>query len=154
MAWLGKAAADYAKGDMSGGLTLVAGLAKVLEGITAEAFDADVLEFLTQAQDARSKQPYKLLTYRPMVELVHYLQNNDFRVYITSGGGRFRRRHSHAQVCPRSQRVGTRAVGTSRRCCAREYAYDDGTNKTLQRAAHEGWTVVSMKNDWKSMFGD
>ena len=37
---------------------------------------------------------------------------------------------------------------------AREYAYDDGTNKTLQRAAHEGWTVVSMKNDWKSMFGD
>ena len=32
MAWLGKAAADYAKGDPSGVFTLVAGLTEVLEG--------------------------------------------------------------------------------------------------------------------------
>ena len=35
----------------------------------------------------RFKKPYKLLTYQPMVELVHYLQDNGFQVYITSGGG-------------------------------------------------------------------
>ena len=88
LAWLGKAAADYAKGDPSGVLTLVAGLAEVLQGITVEAFEADVLDFLSNAQDAHFKQPYKQLTYKPMVELVHYLQANDFQVYITSGGGR------------------------------------------------------------------
>jgi len=88
LAWLGKAAADYAKGDPSGVLTLVAGLAEVLQGITVEAFEADALDFLSNAQDAHFKQPYKQLTYKPMVELVHYLQANDFQVYITSGGGR------------------------------------------------------------------
>ena len=88
MAWLGKAAADYAKGDPSGVFILVSGLTEVLEGVTVEAFEADVLDFLSNAQDARFKQPYKQLTYKPMVELVHHLQANGFQVYITSGGGR------------------------------------------------------------------
>ena len=88
MAWLGKAAADYAKGDPSGIFTLVTGLAEVLEGITVEAFEADVLDFLCNVQDAHFKKPYRQLTYGPMVELVHYLQDNGFQVYITSGGGR------------------------------------------------------------------
>ncbi len=88
MAWLGKAAADYAKGDPGGVFILVSGLTEVLEGITVEAFEVDVLDFLSNAQDARFKQPYKQLTYKPMVELVHYLQENGFQVYITSGGGR------------------------------------------------------------------
>ena len=34
----------------------------------------------------------------------------------------------------------------------REYAYDGGTEKALQLAAKEGWVVVSMKNDWKTVF--
>ena len=56
MAWLGKAAADYAKGDPSGVFILVSGLTEVLEGITVEAFEADVLEFLSNAQDTRFKK--------------------------------------------------------------------------------------------------
>jgi phosphoglycolate phosphatase-like HAD superfamily hydrolase len=224
MAWLGKAAADYAKGDISGVLALVAGLAEVLEGITAEAFDADVLEFLTQAQDARFKKPYKLLTYRPMVELVHFLQDNDFRVYITSGGGRDFMRAVGEEIygIPRSMIIGSsvtftyaedahgvaqvmrtkeieqpiddgpgkplhihRAIGRRPIMAAgnsdgdihmlkyavggqgprlglllhhddaeREYAYDGGTEKALQLAPQEGWIVVSMKNDWKTVFGN
>ena len=40
----------------------------------------------------------------------------------------------------------------------REYAYDrqDGLaklDKGLEEAAAKGWTVVSMKNDWKTVFG-
>jgi len=35
---------------------------------------------------------------------------------------------------------------------AREYAYDGGTEKALQLAAKEGWIVVSMKNDWQTVF--
>jgi hypothetical protein len=34
----------------------------------------------------------------------------------------------------------------------REYAYDIGSEKTLEMAPERGWTVVSMKNDWKTVF--
>ena len=34
----------------------------------------------------------------------------------------------------------------------REYAYDIGSEKTLQMAPERGWTVVSMKNDWNKIF--
>jgi len=109
MAWLGKAAADYAKGDPSGVFILVAGLAEVLEGITVEAFMADVNEFLTNAQDARFRKPFKQLTYQPMVELVHYLQANGFQVYITSGGGRdfIRAVSEEIYAIPRSMVIGS-----------------------------------------------
>jgi len=223
MAWLGKAAADYAKGDPSGVFILVSGAAEALEGITVEAFEVDVLDFLTNAQDTRFKQPYKQLTYKPMVELVHYLQDNGFQVYITSGGGRDFMRAICEEVygIQRSMVIGSsvtfqfgedaqgipqvlrtkeieqpiddgpgkpphihRAIGRRPVMAAgnsngdipmfqyarghkaislallvhhddaeREYAYDDGTEKALQLAAPGGWVVVSMKNDWKTVFG-
>jgi len=218
LAWLGKAAADYAKGDPSGVLTLVTGLAEVLEGITVEAFEADVLDFLSNAQDAHFKQPYKCLTYKPMVELVHYLQANGFQVYITSGGGRDFMRAICEEVygIPRAMTIGSsvtfkyseddqgavqvlrtkeieqpiddgpgkplhihRAIGRKPIVAAgnsdgdihmlkyagsglrllvhhddaeREYAYDGGSEKALQLAAQDGWLVVSMKHDWKTVF--
>ena len=34
----------------------------------------------------------------------------------------------------------------------REYEYDIGSEKTLEMAPERGWTVVSMKNDWKTVF--
>ena len=34
----------------------------------------------------------------------------------------------------------------------REYAYDGGAEQALELAAKEGWTVVSMKDDWKSIW--
>ncbi len=34
----------------------------------------------------------------------------------------------------------------------REYAYDEGSEKTLQMAKERGWIVVSMKDDWKTVF--
>jgi phosphoglycolate phosphatase-like HAD superfamily hydrolase len=109
MAWLGKVAADFAQGDPSGVFVLVAGLAEVFEGMTVEAFEADALEFLSNAQDARFKMPYKQLTYKPMVELVHYLQDNGFQVYITSGGGRDFMRAVCEEVygIPRSMTIGS-----------------------------------------------
>ena len=36
----------------------------------------------------------------------------------------------------------------------REYAYDGGAEKALQLAAEEGWTVASMKDDWKTVFAE
>jgi phosphoglycolate phosphatase-like HAD superfamily hydrolase len=37
---------------------------------------------------------------------------------------------------------------------AREFNYTAGAEKSLQLARARGWTIVSMKNDWKSVFGE
>jgi hypothetical protein len=34
----------------------------------------------------------------------------------------------------------------------REFAYDTGAEDALEEAAIRGWTVVSMKDDWGTMF--
>lgn len=34
----------------------------------------------------------------------------------------------------------------------REYAYDEGSEKTLQMAKEHGWIMISMKDDWKTVF--
>jgi phosphoglycolate phosphatase-like HAD superfamily hydrolase len=222
-AWLSQVAADYAKGDLSGIFTLVTGLAEILEGSTVEAFDAEILGFLSNTQDPRFKKSYKQLTYQPMVELVHYLQENSFQVYITSGGGRDFMRAVSEEIynIPRSMVIGSsitfkysedeagiaqvirtreieqpiddgpgkplhihRAIGRRPILAAgnsngdihmlkyargrsgmslalllhhddagREYAYDEGSETALQMASREGWCVISMKDDWKSVFG-
>jgi phosphoglycolate phosphatase-like HAD superfamily hydrolase len=36
----------------------------------------------------------------------------------------------------------------------REFDYTGGAEKSLERAATEGWTVVSVTNDWSVVFGD
>jgi len=223
MTWLGKVAADYAKGDPSGVFTMVMGLTEILEGISVEAFEADVHDFLSKVQDARFKVPYKQLTYKPMVELVHTLQDNGFQVYITSGGGRDFMRAVCEEIynIPRAMTIGSsvtfhysedaqgvaqivrskdieqpiddgpgkpphihRAIGRRPVMAAgnsngdihmlkyarghtglslallvrhddaeREYAYDEGAEKALQLAPQAGWIVVSMKKDWKTVFG-
>ena len=88
MLWLGKVSSDYAKGDMQGVMALGSGYLEAFDGISVEEFEQAALEFLNNSLDAHFKKPYKLLTYQPMVELVHTLQENGFRVFITTGGGR------------------------------------------------------------------
>jgi phosphoglycolate phosphatase-like HAD superfamily hydrolase len=222
MAWLGKVAADYAKGELGGAITLITGLAEVLEGVSVEAFETEVLAYLSNAQDAKFKKPYKDLTYKPMVQLVHLLQANDFQVYITTGGGRDFVRAVCEEIynIPRSMVIGSsitfkygedekgisqvlrtreleqpiddgpgkplhihRAIGRRPVLAAgnsngdihmlkyagghsgptlglllhhndagREYAYDEGAETALGLASREGWCVISMKDDWKTIF--
>jgi phosphoglycolate phosphatase-like HAD superfamily hydrolase len=222
MAWLGKVATDYAKGDPSGFLTVAAGVAEACAGMTVEEFEADASDFLATATDRRFKRPYKQLVYRPMVELVHYLQANSFQVFLTSGGGRDFLRAVSEEIygIPPSMVIGTsvateyaedaqgaaqvvrtpqielpvddgpgkplhihRAIGRRPIMAAgnadgdihmlkyaggqrrptlgllvrhddaeREYAYDGGAERALRLAAQEGWIVVSMRDDWKTVF--
>jgi hypothetical protein len=164
------------------------------------------------------------MTYQPMVELIHALQENGFQVYITTGGGRDFVRAVCEEIynIPRSMTLGSsvtfqyaldargvaqvlrtkeleqpvddgpgkpphihRAIGRRPVLAAgnsngdihmlkyaigheglalglpvhhddpeREYAYDSGTEAALQMAAGEGWCVISMKNDWKTVFSE
>ena len=34
----------------------------------------------------------------------------------------------------------------------REFDYTSGAGQALERAANSGWTIVSMKNDWATVF--
>jgi phosphoglycolate phosphatase-like HAD superfamily hydrolase len=222
MAWLGKIAKDYAEGDMSGIITLLSGYVEAFEGISVEAFEANVLEFLSNVRHPQFNKPYKQLTYKPMLELVQTLQGNDFQVYITTGGGRDFVRAVCQEIynIPYSMTIGSsvtfqygedaqgaaqvlrtkeleqpiddgpgkplhihRAIGRRPIMAAgnsngdiqmlkyavgpkgvrlgllvhhddpeREFAYDEGAEKALELAPREGWIVVSMKNDWNTVF--
>lgn len=42
---------------------------------------------MATAKHPNTGQPYKLMIYQPMVELLRYLRANGFKTYIVSGGG-------------------------------------------------------------------
>ncbi|TNJ42603.1 haloacid dehalogenase-like hydrolase [Tamlana fucoidanivorans] len=56
-------------------------------GMTVEAFDAIVKNWLKTARHPRFNKPYNELVYQPMLELLDYLRANNFKTYIVSGGG-------------------------------------------------------------------
>ena len=221
LAWIDEVVSDYAT-DSSAYRTVAEGFAAGLEGTPVEAFEADALEFLSTTRDARFGRPYTQLTYKPMVELVHYLQSAGFDVYLSSGLGRDFMRAVCEEIygIPRSMAIGSsvtfeyvedargvaqvvrtreieqpaddgpgkpvhihRAIGRRPIMAAgnssgdvymlkyatghtgatlgllvhhddaeREYAYDGGAEEALRLAEAEGWIVVSMKDDWKTVF--
>ncbi|MGD9592476.1 MAG: HAD family hydrolase [Candidatus Berkiella sp.] len=56
-------------------------------GMTNEAFEAIVLDWLKTARHPKYKVAYTELVYQPMLELINYLQENEFKTFIVSGGG-------------------------------------------------------------------
>jgi phosphoserine phosphatase len=56
-------------------------------GNTTDEFEAIVKDWLTAAKHTRFNRPYTDLVYQPMLELIKYLQENDFKTFIVSGGG-------------------------------------------------------------------
>ena len=190
---------------------LVKGVTEAFGGITTETFEAAAREFFASAAHPTLGVPYVQTTYRPMVELVHLLEGNEFTVYICSGGGRDFVRAVSEEIygVPRHQVIGSattieyrdgdlyRTAGveqpiddgpgkpvhiwtrTGRKPLlaagnsdgdiamletarfglllhhdesAREFAYDEGAEKALAAAKVRGWTVVSMKEDFKTVF--
>ncbi len=67
------------------------GLVKIVmathAGNTTDEFEAIVKEWLANAKHPRFNRPYTDLVYQPMLELIKYLQENDFKTFIVSGGG-------------------------------------------------------------------
>jgi len=56
-------------------------------GMDNESFKTIVKEWLKTAKHPTSQRTYSELIYQPMMELITYLNMNDFKVYIVSGGG-------------------------------------------------------------------
>lgn len=194
-------------------------------GATVEEFSTVVKEWLRTAKHPKFKRPYTECVYQPMLELLKYLRENDFKTFIVSGGTVDFMRPFTEQVygIPPEQVVGTafkkkynlregkpeivlvpeldhlddgagKPVGISKAIgrrplmafgnsdgdfqmleyttagpgtrfgllvhhtdAEREYAYDRKSpfgklNKGLDEAPKRGWTVVSIKEDWKTVF--
>jgi phosphoglycolate phosphatase-like HAD superfamily hydrolase len=56
-------------------------------GMTVEAFNEIVTDWLATATDKRYKRHYTDLVYQPMLELMSYLRDNGYKTYIVTGGG-------------------------------------------------------------------
>jgi hypothetical protein len=56
-------------------------------GMSQDDFMLIAKEFLKIARHPRFGKLYKDLTYKPMIELVRYLSDKDFKVFLASGGG-------------------------------------------------------------------
>jgi phosphoserine phosphatase len=218
--WLGEVLTKHYHGDDRELPVLAAGVLQAFGGISVEDFEAQADRFLRGTQHPTLGRAYLACGYRPMVELLGYLEAAGFRNYIASGGGRDFMRPISQEVygVPRQRvigstvsltwnddghggtiihmpeldvlddgpekpvriwsRVGRRpllAAGNSNgdipmlafaeqsgRPCLRllvlhddperEFDYTTGAEQALQLANTRAWTLVSIKDDWTTVF--
>jgi phosphoserine phosphatase len=81
-------------------------------GMTPEEFRQGVKEWLATATHPRFGRRYDELVYQPMLEVLVYLRSNEFKTYITSGGGaEFIRAFAEERYgIPPEQIIGSRIV--------------------------------------------
>ena len=67
------------------------GLGKLMaiaqSGMTTDEFEKIVRNWINKAKHPISGKLYSEMVFQPMLELIDYLHDNDFKVYIVSGGG-------------------------------------------------------------------
>jgi phosphoserine phosphatase len=86
--WLGGAVTKYYQGDDSDIKIMLGGTLQAFAEMTIEAFEAAAGAFLNNERHPTLGRPYLECGYRPMVELLRYLEAGGFTNYIVSGGGR------------------------------------------------------------------
>ncbi len=84
------------------------GQAKVFSGLTVKEFEDYVTEFLKRTPAGFTGMTYATAFYLPMIEVLSYLQTNDFKTYIVSGSDRFICRALASKPCniPYEQIIG------------------------------------------------
>lgn len=67
------------------------GLLKVVmvshSGMSAQEFEQQVLDWINTAKHPKTNKLYKEMVYQPMLEVLNYLRDHDFKLFIVSGGG-------------------------------------------------------------------
>jgi phosphoglycolate phosphatase-like HAD superfamily hydrolase len=61
-------------------------LAAANSGMTVQAYDQTIRDWLTAAKHPKFQRPYTELVYVPMQELLAYLRGNGFKTFVVSGG--------------------------------------------------------------------
>jgi phosphoserine phosphatase len=111
--------ASLLNGDMKGALgggdrAAVEILAASHAGISTDAFQQVVKDWLATASHPITHRPYTQMVYQPMLEVLTYLRGNGFKTFIVSGGGvEFLRAFAEATYgIPPEQVVGSSIVAT------------------------------------------
>ncbi|MFC7336469.1 HAD family hydrolase [Haloferula chungangensis] len=84
--------ASLLKGDMKG--VAASGEKGILEivaashaGMSTDEFEKLVTAWLATAKHPKTGKPFTEMIFQPMLELLEYLRENDFKTFIVSGGG-------------------------------------------------------------------
>lgn len=75
---------ELMKGGQQGLLQIVA---VTHAGMTTDEFNNTVSQWIDTARHPSKHKLYKELIFQPMLELIRYLQHNQFKTFIVSGGG-------------------------------------------------------------------
>jgi phosphoglycolate phosphatase-like HAD superfamily hydrolase len=218
--WLGAAMVKHYQGDSADLRLLMAGVESAFVEMTVDEYSESVLRWFDSASHPVLERPYLTCGYTPMVELLRYLEANEFATYIASGGDRdfmrpfaeqlygippervigsalgldFHAGEDDTRLLYKSKmeffddgpekpvriwsRIGRRplvAGGNSNGDipmlrfartdsrpalrllvlhddAEREFDYTAGAEDALDRAQERGWTVVSIKQDWVTVF--
>lgn len=106
--------------------------------MTLDEFNNYIQEFKKQPMPSHEGMTRGEGFYMPMLQVIDYLKANDFTVYIISGTDRF-------------------IVRGFMLCCddlVRENGNEKKADDMYKMCAEHGWTAVSMKNDWTTIYGD
>ena len=140
LAWLGRAVDKHYQGDDGDLHTLIGALVRTTAGMSVHDYHASVEAFYRDAQHLTLHRSYANAVYRPMVELIDYLEDNGFSCYIVSGGDRdFMRPISSAYYGIPPERVVGSAVGLEYDARTNDVRYgtawdffDDGPQKPIR----------------------
>src|SRR3954447_5293356 len=88
VAWLSAVMTEHYAGDDTKAQVLLGGILAAYAGMSVEDFERRSDTFLRSTQHPTLGRGYLECAYRPMVELLGYLEANGFANYIVSGGGR------------------------------------------------------------------
>jgi hypothetical protein len=86
--WLGEVITRHYRGDDSEVAVLMDGILKAFEGMPVEVYCSDAGRFVSHVQHPTLNRPLRDCGYKPMVELLRYLEVHGFTNYIASGGDR------------------------------------------------------------------
>src|SRR5947207_2108693 len=108
-------------------------LIATLTGMSTEQFQAEVKQWFAEAKDPRWHKPYNKLTYQPMLEYPKAGDGAGFAMLVFHDDSK--REYAYGPA----QGLADTKVGAFPQAL-----YD--------KAKKEGWTVISMKNDWNKIF--
>jgi phosphoserine phosphatase len=88
MTWLGDAMVKHYHGDDGDARLLLGAVPKTIADLSVEEYHQEVSDFFETAEHPTLKRPYRACGFKPMVELLRFLESNGFTTYIASGGDR------------------------------------------------------------------
>jgi phosphoserine phosphatase len=138
-AWLGGAMDKHYGGDDADMKLIIGGVLRAFAGHTVEAYAAAAIAFLDEATHPTLSRRFRDCWYVPMVELLRYLESNDFDCFIASGGqSRLHARHRGRDLRDPA-RAGRRQLERAplRRRRRRRSARVPGRARRLRRRAGE-----------------